>query len=265
MPEETIRLFSWNVNGLRACVRKGFLDWLAAEQPDILSLNEVRAFPEQLPPEAREPEGYRAYWNPARTKKGYSGTGLLTRIPPVSVTLGGLGDAAFDDEGRLIVSDFEDFLLYTVYFPNGGADLSRVPYKLAFSEAILQHAEAQRAQGRSVIICGDINIAHEEIDLANPKANEKNTGFLPEERAWLSHFLDHGYIDIFRERHPGEPGCYTWWSNRRGVRERNIGWRIDGFYITPDLAVRVVEARHHPQVMGSDHCPIELELRRTRL
>ncbi len=255
-----VRLFTWNVNGLRACVRKGFMDWLKKERPDILSLNEVRALPEQLPPEAREPDEYHAVWNPAE-RKGYSGTGLLSREAPRDVRLGGLGDPALDREGRLIVSDHGDFVLYTVYFPNGGNDLSRVPYKLAFSEAVLQDAERRRAEGRSVIICGDVNTAHEEIDLANPASNRKNTGFLPEERAWISRLIDHGWVDVFRQAHPGEGGHYTWWSNRRGVRERNIGWRIDYFFVTPDLQESVTAVRHHPKVMGSDHCPVELVLR----
>ncbi len=254
-----MRVFSWNVNGLRACVRKGFGEWLREERPDIVCLNEVRALPEQLPEEIRDPEGYHAVWNPAR-RKGYSGTGLLARTPPAAVRLNGLGDPAFDEEGRLIVSDHGPFLLYTVYFPNGGNDLSRVPYKLAFSEAVLQDAQRQRAAGRSVIIAGDVNTAHQEIDLANPRSNRKNTGFLPEERAWVQRLIDHGWVDVFREAHPGEGGHYTWWSNRRGVRERNIGWRIDYFFVTPELVPRVRAVRHHPHVMGSDHCPVELEI-----
>ena len=254
-----VRLFSWNVNGLRACTGKGFLEWLERERPDILALQEVRALPEQLSPRVRDPEGYHAFWNPAG-RKGYSGVGLLCRQEPVSVVADGLGDPELDAEGRMIVSDHGDFLLYNVYFPNGGRDLSRVPFKLKFSEAVLQHAEARRAGGRSVIICGDVNTAHEEIDLARPKANERNTGFLPEERAWVTRVLEHGWVDIFRERHPGEGGHYTWWSNRAGARERNVGWRIDYFFLTPELVERVVDVRHHPQVMGSDHCPIELSL-----
>ena len=260
--KKTMRLFSWNVNGLRACGRKGFLDWLAEAKPDVLGLQETRTLPEQLDEPLREPEGYLTHFHPAE-RKGYSGVALYTRISPETVILGGLADPRFDDEGRLIIADYGDFLFYTGYFPNGGNDLSRVPYKLEFSEAVLQHAEAQRRAGRSVVICGDVNTAHEEIDLANPKSNQKNTGFLPEERAWVSRFLDHGYVDIFRKLHPGEEGLYTWWSNRPGVRERNVGWRIDYFFISPDLEDRVVNARLHPQVMGSDHCPIELELRRT--
>ena len=185
---------------------------------------------------------------------------LYSRIEPASVVLGGLSEERFDSEGRLIIADYGDFLFYTGYFPNGGHDLSRVPYKLDFSEAVLQHAETQRRAGRSIVICGDVNTAHEEIDLANPKSNQKNTGFRPEERAWVSRFLDHGYVDIFRRLNPGENGHYTWWSNRKGVRERNVGWRIDYFFISPDLEERVVAARIHADVMGSDHCPIELEL-----
>lgn len=256
---QELRIFSWNVNGLRACARKGFADWLHATRPDIVGLQEVRALPDQLDPEICRPDGYRTWFHPAG-RKGYSGVGLMSRSEPREVILGGLGDPRFDDEGRLIVADYGAFLFYTAYFPNGGNDLARVPYKLEFSEALLQHAEAQRSAGRSIVICGDVNTAHEEIDLANPKANRKNTGFLPEERAWVSRLFDHGYLDIFRHRHPDEPGHYTWWSNRPGVRERNVGWRIDFFAISPDLVPRVVDAAIHPDVLGSDHCPISLTL-----
>jgi exodeoxyribonuclease-3 len=213
--KNTVRLFSWNVNGIRACGRKGFLDWLADTEPDILGLQETRALPEQLEASLLNPDGYQVHFHPAE-RKGYSGVALYSRIEPASVVLGGLSAPHLDEEGRLIIADYGDFLFYTGYFPNGGHDLSRVPYKLEFSEAVLQHAEAQRRAGRSIVICGDINTAHEEIDLANPKSNEKNTGFLPEERAWVSRFLDHGYIDIFRLLNPGENGHYTWWSNRKG-------------------------------------------------
>jgi exodeoxyribonuclease-3 len=255
-----IRLFSWNVNGLRACTRKGFSEWLRDAAPDVLALQEVRATPEQLEEEARSPTGYQVLFHPA-SRPGYSGVALYTVIQPKLVTIGGLDEPRFDTEGRLIIADYGDFLLYNGYFPNGGDDLSRVPYKLEFSEAVLQHAERQRRAGRGIVICGDVNTAHQEIDLAHPKANRKNTGFLPEECAWVSRLLDHGYRDVFRERHPGEPGHYTWWSARMGVRERNIGWRIDYFFVSEELADRVVDVRIHPQVMGSDHCPVELVLR----
>ena len=255
----TIRLFSWNVNGLRACGRKGFAEWLAAERPDVLGLQETRTLPEHLDAELREPEGYNVWIHPAE-KKGYSGVALYSRTEPEEVTLGGLGEERFDSEGRLIIADYGDFLFYTGYFPNGGNDLSRVPYKLDFSETVLQHAEAQRKKGRSIVICGDINTAHQEIDLAHPGPNKKNTGCLPEERAWVSRFLDHGYVDIFRRRNPELGGAYSWWSNRKGVRERNVGWRIDYFFISEDLLDRVADAHIHADVMGSDHCPISLTL-----
>lgn len=257
--KKTLRLFSWNVNGLRACGRKGFLDWLETAQPDVLGLQETRATPDQLEDPIRNPNGYDVHFHPAE-RKGYSGVGLYTRVEPRSVVLGGLDNPLFDDEGRLIIADYGDFLFYTGYFPNGGNDLSRVPFKLEFSEAVLQHAEGQRRAGRSIVICGDVNTAHQEIDLANPGPNKKNTGFLPEERAWVSRLLDHGYVDIFRKRNPEAAGAYTWWSNRAGVRERNVGWRIDYFIISSDLEKKVVDARIHADVLGSDHCPIELEL-----
>lgn len=255
----TTALYSWNVNGLRACARKGFLDWLHEARPDILGLQEVRATPDQLTPEVRAPDGYRTWFHPAG-RKGYSGVALMSQRDLRQVELGALGQPHFDGEGRLIVADLGELVLYNGYFPNGGHDLSRVPYKLDFSEAVLQHAEAQRARGRGVVICGDVNTAHEEIDLANPRSNRRNTGFLPEERAWVTRLLDHGYLDVFRDRHPDETGHYTWWSNRPGVRERNVGWRIDYFFVSSELSDRVVDARIHPRVLGSDHCPVSLEL-----
>ncbi len=257
--ERTLRLFSWNVNGLRSCGRKGFADWLRATRPDVLALQEVRATPDQLETELAAPAGYHVCFHPAE-RTGYSGVALYSRRRPRSAELGGLGQPRFDSEGRLIVADHGAFLLYAADYPNGGNDLLRVPFKLEFSEAVLQHAEAARRAGRSVVLAGDFNTAHRALDLANPKANEKNTGFLPEERAWLDRLLGHGYVDVFRQRHPGEPGHYTWWSSRFGVRARNVGWRIDYFFVSEDLADRVVDARIHPEVTGSDHCPVSLEL-----
>jgi exodeoxyribonuclease-3 len=255
----TVRLFSWNVNGLRACARKGFLDWIGAARPDVVALQEVRAKPEQLDADVLSPAGYQVHLHPA-DRPGYSGVALYTGVAPTDVVGGGLDEPRFDSEGRLIIADYGEFLLYNGYFPNGGHDLTRVPFKLEFSEAVLQHAERQRRRGRHVVLCGDFNTAHEEIDLANPSANRGNTGFLPEERAWLTRLVEHGYIDVFRRLHPGEGGLYTWWSNRKGVRERNVGWRIDYFFVSEGLSSRVVDATIHPQVMGSDHCPVELVL-----
>lgn len=261
MGRSPLRLFSWNVNGLRACHRKGFAKWLRATRPDVLALQEVRARPDQLEIDVRAPSAYDVHFHPA-DRNGYSGVALYSRKAPRSALLGGLGDERFDREGRLIIADYGEFVLFNGYFPNGGQDLRRVPFKLEFSEALLQRAQGLRRLGRSIVICGDVNTAHEEIDLANPKSNRRNTGFLPEERAWMTRLIDHGYVDIFRQLHPNEPEHYTWWSNRKGVRERNVGWRIDYFFITPELVDRVVDARIHSQVMGSDHCPIELELAR---
>ena len=232
MTRPPVRLFSWNVNGLRACGRKGFLDWLHTARPDVLGVQELRATADQLEPELHSPEGYHTAFHAAE-RAGYSGVALYSRMVPAALALGALGEERFDREGRLIVADYG---------------------------RVLQHAEAARRAGRSVVICGDVNTAHQEIDLANPRSNVKNTGFLPEERAWVSRFLDHGWVDVFRRRHPGQGGHYTWWSNRMGARARNVGWRIDYFFVSPDLEARVVDARIHPDVMGSDNCPVELAL-----
>lgn len=254
-----MKLYSWNVNGIRAAQKKGFMDWFNTVQPDIMGLQETKASPDQLDDELLKPPGYTTYWASAE-RKGYSGVGLLTKIAPKSVTLG-LGIPEYDSEGRTIVADYGDFVFITAYFPNGGRDHSRVPFKMAYKEAFLDYCNRLRAQGRAVIFCGDVNTAHQEIDLARPKENQKTTGFLPEERAWIDKIVQQGYVDIFRELNPTLEGAYNWWSNRSGARERNIGWRIDFFFITPNLRDRVVTAEIHPDVMGSDHCPISLTLK----
>ena len=204
------------------------------------------------------PPGYRTFWSAAK-KKGYSGVAIFLKREALSVTEG-LQVPEFDDEGRTLVGEFEDFILINGYFPNGQHNLGRVPYKLRYSDTVMEHAHRlRREKTKPIIICGDINTAHREIDLARPKENEGNTGFLPEERAWLDKFLASGFIDIFRELEPG-PNHYTWWSYRAGARPRNVGWRIDYFFITPELRPRVHKAYHQPQVHGSDHCPVVLEL-----
>ena len=252
-----LRLFSWNVNGIRSVHKKGFLSWFDAVSPDVLCIQEVRAEPSQMDPAIAAPLGYHAIWNPSRAKKGYSGTGLLTRLEPQRVETD-LGIEEFDAEGRTILADFGDWALITAYFPNGRDDLSRVPFKLRYCEAFLERCEALRAEGKNVVFCGDLNTSHREIDLARPKANVRNTGFLPEERAWIDRAIDTGYVDVFRERNPELEGAYTWWTMRAGARARNVGWRLDYFFVDEAFVPRVLDARIHADVMGSDHCPVEL-------
>lgn len=254
-----LKLYSWNVNGIRAVQKKGFLDWLATEKPDILGLQETKAQPDQLDDELLNPDGYYTYFTSAE-RKGYSGTALYTRIKPNSVQLG-LGIDEFDVEGRTIVAEYDDFVFITAYFPNGGNDHARVPYKMAYKAAFLDFCERYREAGMPVIFCGDVNTAHREIDLARPKQNVKTTGFLPEERAWIDDIVDnHGYLDTYRLFYPDQEGAYSWWSQRGGAREKNVGWRIDYFFTTPDLRERIESATIHPDVMGSDHCPVSITL-----
>ncbi len=255
----SLTLLSWNVNGARAIHRAGFLGWLAAASPDILCLQETRAEEGQLPPDLVNPSGYFGYWTHSARKKGHSGTAILTKQQPLTVTPG-IGNAEFDDEGRTLVADYSSFVLINCYFPNGGRDQERVPYKLAFYDAFLAFCNSLRDAGRSLIICGDVNTAHREIDLARPKQNLKSTGFLPEERAWLDRWTAAGYVDTFRHQHPEATGAYTWWLQWGQARERNIGWRIDYFFATPDLAPFIVDAFILPDIKGSDHCPIGLTL-----
>lgn len=254
-----MKLFSWNVNGIRAVQKKGFLDWMKAADPDVLCLQETKAWPEQLDDELRLPDGYQSYWAKAE-KKGYSGVALYSKTEPQSVQIG-LGMEKYDSEGRTIVADYGDFVLITAYFPNGGRDHSRVPYKMDYKADFLRFCDDLRAKGKGVIFCGDVNTAHQEIDLARPKDNTKTTGFMPIEREWIDQVVAAGYLDIFRTLNPELEGAYNWWSNRSGARERNVGWRIDYFFISDDLRDRVVTAELHPDIMGSDHCPISLTLK----
>lgn len=258
--KSTITLLSWNVNGARAVHRKGFLDWLTEATPDILCLQETRAEESQLPAAMAQPPGYRGYWNSSRAKRGYSGTGLLTQAEPTTVTFG-LGIGEFDQEGRTIIAEYPTFTLLNCYFPNGGRDHSRVPFKLAFYDAFLEKCDSLRAQGHGIIFCGDINTAHKEIDLAHPRENRNTTGFLPEERTWIDRVIDAGYVDTFRHLYPDLAEQYTWWSMPTRARERNVGWRLDYFFVAAELLVRVADAFICPDVTGSDHCPVGLRLR----
>lgn len=254
-----LNLISWNVNGIRAGQRKGFLDWLSATAPDILCVQETKAHPDQLDDELRQPDGYHTYWASAE-KKGYSGVALYSKAEPKSVQIG-LGIEAYDREGRTIVADYGEFVFIGAYFPNGSRDHSRLPYKMAYYADFLAFCEDLRAQGKSVIFCGDVNTSHQEIDLARPKQNKKTTGFLPEERAWIDEVVAQGYIDTFRYLYPEREGAYSWWSYIGGARSRNVGWRLDYFFVSPDLWPRVDDALIHPEVMGSDHCPVGLILK----
>jgi len=256
---QTLSLISWNVNGIRAAHRKGFMDWFKETSPDILCLQETRAEIPQIPTEITETAGYHTFWKHSKRKKGYSGTSLLSKIEPLSVEFG-LGIEEFDQEGRTIIAHFPNFTLLNCYFPNGSRDHSRVPFKMAFYDAFLKKCESLRAEGKSVLFCGDVNTAHKEIDLANPQSNRNTTGFLPEERAWIDKITAMGYVDTFRQFHPDETGHYTWWSMRAGARKRNVGWRIDYFFSDPTLMPSITDAFILPDVTGSDHCPIGLKM-----
>jgi exodeoxyribonuclease III len=255
-----MKIISWNVNGLRAIVRKGNWDWLLIDQPDIFCFQETKCTVDQLPPEIAAPKGYHAFFDSPKEKKGYSGVAIYSKIKPEKVEFV-LGLPHLDIEGRLIAAYFKDFVLLTVYFPNGGGGPERLKYKLDFYDEFLKFIEKLRKAGKSIIFCGDINTAHEEIDLARPKENEENTGFLPEERAWLDEVVNAGYVDVYRHFNPTKTGAYTYWDMKTAARERNVGWRIDYFFVSPDLLPRIKKAEILSQVFGSDHCPILLEIR----
>lgn len=252
-----MKLLSWNVNGIRSVARKGFLPWFKKVGADVLCVQETRAWPEQLEDDLLHPAGYHSWWVTAE-KKGYSGLCLYSRIEPREV-VEGLGIPHFDREGRVLSARFADFTLVNAYFPNGQRDHARVPFKMEFCAAFLDYCEGLRKNGESLVLCGDFNTAHREIDLKRPRENRNTTGFLPLERAWMDRLAEAGYVDIFRRLNTA-PEHYTWWSNRSGARQRNIGWRIDYHFITSCLEAQVKQAYHLPKVLGSDHCPVGLEL-----
>jgi len=252
-----MNLYSWNVNGIRSAGKKGYQEWFTETKPDILCLQETKAHAEQIPPELACPSGYHCYWNPA-ARRGYSGVAVFSRKEPEDLRYG-IGIDVYDREGRVIELQYDRFSLLNIYFPNGQRDHGRVPFKLAFCEAVLERCEALRKENRNVIVCGDFNTAHREIDLKNPKTNHNTSGFLPEERAWMDHFIDHGYVDTFRHYNPGA-GHYSWWSYRFAARERNIGWRIDYFFINQEMVPYLREAFILPHVRGSDHCPVGITI-----
>jgi exodeoxyribonuclease-3 len=254
-----MRLVSWNVNGIRAAVRKGFGEWLTKDNPDILCLQETRIQPDQLREEIGQPAGYTAYWHSAQ-KKGYSGVATFCSSEPNSVRLG-FGAPRFDVEGRVLISEHEGFTLLNAYFPNGRRSRERVAYKIEFYDSLLAYCEALRGHGHRLIVCGDFNTAHQPIDLARPRQNQETSGFLPEERDAFGRWLASGFVDVYRHLHP-DTQEYTWWTYRFDARARNIGWRIDYFLVTEDLVSEVEQARILGTIPGSDHCPIELQLRK---
>lgn len=253
-----MKLLSWNVNGIRAVSKNGFLDWFENQNADVYCLQEIKAKKEQLEETLIHPQKFHSFWHSAE-KAGYSGVSIYSKKEPLSVEYG-LGSPEFDSEGRVLILEYKDFYLINAYFPNSQRDHARLDYKISFCNQFEKRIHQLREKGKSVLMCGDFNIAHQEIDLKNPKANMDNAGFLPEERSWLTHFIDTGFVDTFREFEKG-PDHYTWWSYRPGIRARNIGWRLDYFFIDQSSKDRLKKVIHQPDVKGSDHCPVLLELR----
>jgi len=250
-----MKLISWNVNGLRACMQKGFMDFFNEADADVFCLQETKLQEGQI---EMDLPGYHQYWNYA-VKKGYSGTALFTKKEPISVTYG-IGVEEHDQEGRVITAEFEDHYVVTVYTPNSQRELTRLDYRMEWEEAFLNYVKAL-AKKKGVIFCGDLNVAHEEIDLKNPKTNHKNAGFTDEERACFTKVLENGFVDSFRYFYPDLKDAYSWWSYMGNARAKNVGWRIDYFVVSEKLKERLTDAKIHPQVMGSDHCPVELDIR----
>ncbi len=254
-----MRIISWNTNGLRATYKQGNFDPIFTHHnPDILCLQETKATIEQLPDAVRDVFGYDSYFSWPEVKKGYSGVGLYSKKKPLNVTYG-IGLPGLDDEGRIITAEYENFYMITGYFPNGGGGPERLDYKLRFYDQFLTYIEDLKKK-KPVIFCGDINTAHHEIDLARPKENVMNTGFLPIERAWMDKLVEKGWIDAFRLLYPDQKDVYTYWDQKTASRERNVGWRIDYFFVSPDLKDKVTGFETLKDYYGSDHCPIVLDI-----
>jgi len=255
MPKR-ITLVSWNVNGIRAAEKKGFLDWFHNRKYDIVGLQETKAEVGQLSPKLVHPDGYESYWSSA-VRKGYSGTAVYSRISPIFAETS-FGDSFLDGEGRIILLEYEKFYLFNVYFPNGGSGPERLAFKLEFYKRFIKLTESYRKK-KPVIVCGDVNTAHTEIDLARPKENANTSGFMPIERKWVDEFVKAGYIDTFRMFNK-EPNQYSWWDQKTNSRSRNVGWRIDYFFVSKELEKNVKKAWIDQATMGSDHCPVGIEL-----
>ncbi|MBN1778210.1 MAG: exodeoxyribonuclease III [Clostridiales bacterium] len=249
-----MKLVSWNVNGLRACVKKGFEEYFSAEDADFFCIQETKLQPDQID---LDPDGYQVYWNSAE-RKGYSGTAVFTKHTPSNVAFG-IGIEEHDNEGRVITLEFADFYLVTVYTPNSQDELRRLDYRMTWEDAFAKYLKALDAK-KPVVVCGDMNVAHQEIDLKNPKTNVNNAGFTPQEREKMTRLLSNGFVDTFRLLHPDETDRYSWWSYRMNARDRNVGWRIDYFLVSKRIADKIIDADIEDQVTGSDHCPVTLEL-----
>ena len=254
IPHQMTTIISWNVNGIRAILNKGFVNWLQTESPDMLCIQETKAHPSQLTEELLAPAGYQSFWQSAQ-KKGYSGVCIYTKKTPLEIET--LGIDEFDNEGRMQALYYDDFVLINCYYPNSQAERNRLPYKLRFNQAILNYCNRQVTNGKNIVLCGDYNVAHQPIDLEHPKSNENNAGYYIEEREMMAKFLDSGYVDTFRH-FCKEPKQYTWWSYRMGARAKNVGWRIDYFCVNQALLPKVKESTIMADVYGSDHCPVKL-------
>ncbi len=253
-------IITWNVNGLRAVHKKGAFDRILEEKPDILCLQETKSLPEQLSPELRTPDGYKSYFHFPTVKKGYSGVAIYTKDEPEKVQ-NDLGIKEMDQEGRLIMAQYKDFILINCYFPNGGGAPERLHYKLDFYDHFLKFIEKLHKTHPNIIFCGDVNVAHNEIDLARPKENETHVGFLPIERAWMDKLIKHGWTDVFRHFYPEKKDAYTYWDMKTFARERNVGWRIDYFFASPEMLKKIKSIKILDEVMGSDHCPVQITLK----
>lgn len=253
-----MKIISWNTNGLRATVKQGFFSPLFKEKPDIVCLQETKSSIEQLSEETINVPGYVSYFSSSKVKKGYSGVAIYSRIEPKKVEYG-IGIPKFDDEGRILVAYYDKFVLLNIYFPNGGGGPERLAYKMEFYDEFLKFILKLRKKDENVIFCGDVNTAHEAVDLARPKENEKNTGFLPEERAWMDEVVNNGFVDIFRHFYPNKKDAYTYWDMKTFARSRNVGWRIDYFFSNPEIVAKVKSTGILTDYFGSDHCPIWLE------
>ena len=253
-------IISWNVNGLRAVHRKGNIEQVLHMKPDILCIQETKTLPEQLPAELKDMEGYHSYFHFPTQKKGYSGVAIYSKEEPLKVSRD-MGIEEFDQEGRLIIAEYKDFTLINCYFPNGGGAPERLRYKLDFYDYFLEFINKLHKKQLNIIFCGDLNVAHKPIDLARPKENETHVGFLPIERAWIDKLISHNWIDVFRHFYPDRTEAYTYWDMKTFARERNVGWRIDYFFSSPEMLGKIKSIEILDNILGSDHCPIQLVLK----